>query len=146
MYKVSELQGYLPHHGPMEWIDRVLHFSAGSGTCAIDIDPSSLYCVEGRFKQSSFLELIAQSFGFVIASNIKKRTGQVIPIKSAYFVGMTKVVFGESLPLLGEEVLIDVLEERRVGLISFVRGRVYSPLTKEIFCEATLKLYSEESL
>lgn len=142
MYKVSELKGYLPHYGNMEWIDEVHEFDDVRGVCLVYINATRLYCSNNMLRQSSCIEFIAQSFGFVTAANIKKKTGLVTPVDSAFLVGITKAKFCSTLVKANEIVLIETIKEREIGQIAFVKGIVRTK-SGEIICEATLKLYSD---
>jgi predicted hotdog family 3-hydroxylacyl-ACP dehydratase len=143
MYKISELQGYMPHFGAMEWIDEVQEFTKDEGVCLVHSKEGKLYCDGSSVRQSSCLEFIAQSYGFIVASNIRKETGKVVMIDSAYLVGMRKVSFSSCEPQVGETLKINIIKEREIGEISFVRGSVVGQETGTVYCSATLKLYSE---
>jgi len=64
----SRLEDWLPHRGPAVWVDEVLSVTADGGDCRIILKNSANYSDgKGSIRESSFIEWMAQGFGFVCA-------------------------------------------------------------------------------
>jgi predicted hotdog family 3-hydroxylacyl-ACP dehydratase len=141
MTPIKDLLGYLPHQGEMIWIDYVLEASAEGGTCIVVIDDKKHYYFEENIRQSSYIEWMAQGFGFVNACFIKEQKINS-SIRNAFLVGFNNVYFSDSLPENQESILIITNLTRTIGPISYVAGRVQSKETGFVYCEAQIKLFS----
>lgn len=141
MTPVSELAGYLPHSDQMVWIDSVLSADAEGGVALVIVDKDKHYCDKDGVRQSSFIEWIAQGFGFVNAL-LAKNNPSNSPIKNAFLVGFNNVTFNSSLPKAGEALLITTLHKRTIGPISYIEGTVTSKDSGVVYCEGQIKLFS----
>ncbi len=141
---VGHLKDFLPHRHDMIWIDKVLTYTSKSATCLVKAQKNKLYFTNGEIRQSSYIEWIAQSFGYADANRLKD-LGQKKSLHNAFLVGITNAHFSKEKIKDEMEILIDVKLLRVVGPISFIEGKVYSEMTKNIYCEATLKVFSNEN-
>lgn len=138
MISTSELKGFLPHRGEMVWIDQVI----SSGVCLVIADQKKHYFTGDFVRPSSYIEWIAQSYGFSKAYD-KYQTGNSDSLQSAYLASFNKVTFSEELIKDQEEVFIEVTLDTELGAISVINGKVYSKEKNIIYCEASVKLYSK---
>jgi predicted hotdog family 3-hydroxylacyl-ACP dehydratase len=141
MTPVSELSDFLPHSGELVWIDAVISADAEGGVSLVVVDEKKHYCDSSGVRQSSFIEWMAQGFGFVNAL-LAKDAPINGTIKNAFLVGFNNVTFGEVLPKAGEALLITTLHKRTIGPISYIEGTVTSRDTGLLYCEGQIKLFS----
>jgi predicted hotdog family 3-hydroxylacyl-ACP dehydratase len=141
MMDVKKLDDFLPHRNDMIWIDKVLTYTNESATCLVNLEKNKLYFTNDEIRQSSYIEWIAQSFGYADANRLKD-LGQKKSLKNAFLVGITNARFSDQKVRDENEIMIDVKLLRIVGPISFIEGKVYSNITKNVYCEATLKVFS----
>lgn len=138
MINTTELKGFLPHRDEMVWVDHVI----SPTECLVKADQKKHYFTGEYVRQSSFIEWIAQSYGFCRAYE-KKISGDESGLSAAYMVSFNKVKFSEQSIKDQEEVFIEVSLSDKMGAISIVNGKVYSKDKDIIYCEASVKLYSE---
>ncbi len=141
MIDVSELKDFLPHREPMVWVDQVLEANGDSGTCLVEIKEDSLYLSDSTVRQSSYIEWMAQSFGYINAYNSQKEDSKK-KLEKAFLVGFEKVSFEETVPKVGDEIIIKIQLTRVIGPISYVQGIIYSKDESVKFCEAVIKLFA----
>lgn len=141
MMDVNKLTDFLPHRNEMIWIDKVISYTNKSATCLINVRKNKLYFSKGEVRQSSYIEWIAQSFGYADANRLKD-LGQKRLLDNAFLVGIMNVSFSENKIMDEVEIFVDVKLLRVVGPISFIEGKVYSRATQNTYCEATIKIFS----
>lgn len=141
MTPVSELLGYLPHQGNMVWIDYVLSAHAEGGEAMVLIDPKKHYCNESQVRQSSFIEWIAQGFGFTNALYVRENKTEG-SIKNAFLVGFNNVIFSDVTPCSLERLIITTQVTRVIGPIIYINGDVKSQDQSTTYCQAQIKLFS----
>jgi predicted hotdog family 3-hydroxylacyl-ACP dehydratase len=141
MTPVKDLLGFLPHSDQMVWIDYVLEAHAEGGVSMVIVDEAKHYYSDVGVRQSSFIEWMAQGFGFVNAQFVKEGNLEST-IKNAFLVGFNNVIFSETLPHAGEALIITTTHKRTIGPISYIDGKVESKDSGKIYCEAQLKLFS----
>ncbi|MBY0415844.1 MAG: hypothetical protein K2Q18_16855 [Bdellovibrionales bacterium] len=141
MTPVSELQGFLPHSDNMVWIDYVLETSETGGSCLVVVDKNKHYANAVEVRQSSFVEWMAQGFGFVNAK-VAKDSGNSQSVSKAFLVGFNNITFSDFQPIDKEELLITTHVKRVIGPISYIEGKIISRNTGTLYCEGQLKLFS----
>ncbi|MEA9357191.1 hypothetical protein SHI21_13280 [Bacteriovorax sp. PP10] len=141
MTSTQDLAGFLPHQGHMVWIDYVVEANETGGTCLVIVDKNKYYFGEEQVRQSSFIEWMAQGFGFSNALKVKQGLAQG-SVTNAFLVGFNNVKFGDTLPQEAEELLITTNATRSIGPITYIEGKVQSKVSGVIYCEAQLKLFS----
>ena len=134
----KDLAGFLPHAGEMVWIDEVMDV----GRCRVFVDRKKHYYSKDRVRQSTYIEWIAQAYGFSSAYE-RKSSGSLSPMKAAYLVSFNKATFSAESISEGEEIYIEVSKDGEMGAISIVKGKVYSKEKNITYCEAYVRLYSE---
>lgn len=141
MTSTQDLLGFLPHQGDMIWIDYVVESHETGGTCLVIVDKSKYYFGEEKLRQSSFIEWMAQGFGFSNALKVKQGKAEG-SVTNAFLVGFNSVIFGQTLPQESEELLITTNATRSIGPITYIEGKVQSKESGVVYCEAQLKLFS----
>jgi hypothetical protein len=122
----------------MIWIDQVV----SSGTCFVRVDQRKHYFSGDSVRQSTFIEWIAQSYGFCRAYDMYLE-GKDSHLNKAYLVSFNKVKFSQSSIQDKDEVFIEVSLFKEMGNVSIVVGKVYSKDKDIVYCDATVKIYSE---
>lgn len=140
MISTQDLLGFLPHQGDMIWIDYVTESHERGGTCLVIVDKNKHYFGDEKLRQSSFIEWMAQGFGFSNALKIKEGKAEG-SVSNAFLVGFTNVTFGQILPQELEELLVITNATRTIGPITYIEGKVQSKENGVVYCEAQLKLF-----
>ncbi|OUR99684.1 hypothetical protein A9Q84_01275 [Halobacteriovorax marinus] len=141
MIAVKELEGFLPHRSPMVWIDYVIPSIGDSGECVVVLDESKMYFTKGELRQSSYIELMAQSFGFINAHR-EQLAGRTEMLDQAFLVGFDKVFYEDAMPKVGDKLIVSVTLNRQVGPVSYINGVITNEDKSVKYCSATLKLFS----
>lgn len=141
MISVTELEGFLPHRAPMVWVDFVVPSMEDSGECIVILDEEKLYFSNGEVRQSAYIEMMAQSFGFINAYR-EKVAGNDQMLKDAFLVGFEKVSYGDYLPKNGDKLSIQISLNRQIGPVSYINGLITNEDKSITYCGATLKLFS----
>ncbi len=141
--KAKTLESWLPHRPPMVWVKTILWSSEAGGECLVDLKEIPLACTNGLLRQSSAIEIMAQSFGFVMAHYHYHLKSQYTGFKKTFVVSYKKVSFS-NLKIKDDQALrIKVIKEREVSTIAFVNGEVSSVEQQLLYCRGQLKLFSE---
>jgi len=142
------LSDFLPHRGPALWVDEVSSVSDTEGVCRVFVRPEANYAdSRGLIRDSSYVEWIAQAYGFVSACQIL--CGLVPDEKrpeKAFLVQVRDLELSEdpaaTLIFEGDWLNIQVRRTHRMGPLALVEGAVFS--SKGIaLARAKLKLYAE---
>ena len=141
MTSTQNLLGFLPHQGDMIWIDYVIESHDTGGTCLVIVNKYKHYFGEEELRQSSFIEWMAQGFGFLNALKVKQGKAAQGAVTNAFLVGFNNVTFGQILPQESEELLIITNATRSIGPITYIEGKVQSKESGIVYCEALLKLF-----
>lgn len=136
---VETLEHVLPHRRPMIWVSEVLESDAEGGICLINTNKNENYFSSDGLRRSSLIEIIAQSFGYLMG-HFKNSTK---PLDKAFLVGIEDFQFIEFDLWPSENLVVKVKIKRVVGQVSFVEGSVSTELSKEVYGEGLIKLYSE---
>ena len=142
---VSRLQQWLPHRGPAIWVDQVNWVTENEGECQLTLRPEGHYLSTGGLRQTSLIEWIAQSYGFVRTCQMISQgpQGREKKPEKAYLVAIRDVEWAESVPQSNSMTLrIHVRKTHQVGPIALVEGHVYGP-EKTLLAKAQLRLYAE---
>lgn len=142
--QIDKLIEALPHRGPMVWVDQVLKAGPEGGETLIILDPDKHYFDNKQIRQSSYIEWMAQSYGYVQAA-YGAQTGEVpSPDRRVFLVGLRQITF-YPIDFKGiERLKICVQRTRQIGPVSFIQGKVLT-LGKEIICEGELKLFHDDT-
>ena len=157
---VEKLQKWMPHRAPMLWIDEVVSVDAHQGQCRIQLRQDALYMSAGQLRVSSFIEWMAQSFGFVrIAQSLchcklEEPRPSLMPLTQAYLVAIKNANFqinsssGLSLDQLlpGTSLLIQIHNIREVGPITLFDSTITLETggvdSGQVLASASLRVYS----
>ena len=136
----------LPHRPPFVWIDEVTDATLEGGACAVTLREDAPYFGPDGLRRSSFLEFMAQAFGYLRAAQSAAGLlpGRPAPTK-AFLVSIQDAVFTESANLLpppGTRLAIELTGAREVGPITLFSAAVKSP-GGDVIVRARLKVFSE---
>lgn len=145
---VSQLSDTLPHRAPALWIDEVESIALNEGVCRVYLRTAAHYAdARGRIRDSSFVEWIAQAYGFVAACQVlaglaaeEKRPEKTFLAQVRDFELSVDSV--SSLIVEGDWIRVRVKRTHRLGPLALVEGEVYSS-NDVLLARAKLKLYAE---
>ena len=140
---VQELESWLPHRKPMVWVKTILWSDEKGGECLIDLNEAPLSCSDGFLRPSSMIEMMAQSFGFVLSHYHYHIKSQYTGFKKTFVVSYKKVVFSPHTIKHNQMIRVKVFKEREISTIAFINGQVTSVDGSLTYCEGQLKLFSE---
>ena len=98
------------------------------------------YFEQGHFKLSAFIEFMAQSYALVLAHSYKKNPNA--KLKNAFIVGLEKIEFQEDRFFHGKKLFIDTKVKNYLDPFRYIEGKVISEDESQIYCQGTLKLFS----
>ncbi len=133
----------LPHRPPMVWVDEVIVADETGGTCRVDLKHDGLYLTDGSLRPSSLIELMAQSFGYIIAANQRRSPSDGPKISKAFLISISnsKLEYRPDIGA-GRSVNVHISNVRTIGSVTLFNGSVLlsdgTPLGT-----ADLKVYSE---
>ncbi|MEC8624846.1 MAG: hypothetical protein VXY34_08510 [Bdellovibrionota bacterium] len=137
------LESWLPHRPPMVWVKTILWSDEDGGECLVDLNEIPLASTDGFLRQSSMIEIMAQSFGFVMAHYHYHFKSQYTGFKKTFVISYKKMSFSHH-NIRGDKILrVMVNKEREISTIAFVNGKVISNDGNLIYCKGQLKLFSE---
>jgi hypothetical protein len=147
----SQLQDWLPHRGPAVWVDEVLSVTAEGGDCRILLKNSANYADgNGGIRESSFIEWMAQGFGYVCACQAMAGivSAQEKP-KKAFLVQVSDFESNtdpESNRIVGggwegDWMIARVRRTHQVGPIALVEGEIISSKNVTV-ARAKLKVFA----
>lgn len=142
---VSMLTECLPHRGTAIWVSEVLWVDESEGEFAIELRPEANYCDENFVRPTSYLEWLAQGYGYVSACQaLSQANAAGARAQKAYLVGMRDVFFSPDpfCVIRGEKATGWVKRTHEMGPIQLIEGRIFSP-TKQILATAKLKVYAQ---
>ncbi len=146
---VSDFENFLPHRAPFIWVDEILEVTPEGGECRVKLASTGLYMDEHCLRQSSLIEFMAQSFGYLRAAQLRAidlsagpNPGISAPAR-AYLVGVQDALFSLTRPILaGESLTIKVSGIRQFGALTSFRGSVFAS-SGETLISANLKIFSD---
>ncbi len=142
---VKILQNWLPHRSPMLWVDEVLSVDAGQGKCRVQLREDGLYMSGGRVRRSSFIEWMAQSYGFVrIAQSLYQFRADQKPLSQAYLVAIKdariKLDFAVDKLSPGSSVFVQIFNLREIGPVTLIDSKIVDESDHEL-ASASLRVY-----
>ncbi|MBC7691971.1 MAG: AMP-binding protein [Methylotenera sp.] len=148
---VERLSHWLPHRSPAIWIDQINSISADpttlEGECSVRFDPAANYASDGKLRQSSALEWIAQAYGYVSTCTLlSQATSGLKKPEKAYLVAITNAEWSEAASAAslkpGAELRIRVRRTHQMGHLSLIEGSVLTD-TGQLLAKAQIKLFAE---
>ncbi|MEQ1878164.1 MAG: hypothetical protein ABL958_16090, partial [Bdellovibrionia bacterium] len=86
---VAQVQECLPHRDSAIWVDEITWALADQGECRIIFKDGANYTDSGFIRDTSFIEWMAQSFGYVSACQVLSGlAGGKQKAQKAYLVGI----------------------------------------------------------
>lgn len=137
----KELTNYLPHRPPMVWIDRVLEYSQDSGVCEVIPKSNSLYIDNNKIMETSALEWMAQSYGFIKDAFLIDQDN-VLPPKKTLFGGVNNAEFFEPLSLDVKSYLVYIHNIKIRGPLNTCTSEIKDKNGK-LYCRASIKIFAQ---
>ncbi len=142
---VSLLQDVLPHRPPLLWIDQVVWSQENEGVCSVILKKNAHYFDSQKVRASSFLEWMAQAYGFIRACSVLTQNETSQKLKKTYLAAVNDFE-------IFEENEIHLVEDKKLSIhIKTVKD--LSPLfsiageirTEEgiVLAKGNLKVYAE---
>jgi hypothetical protein len=138
---VEYMKYLLPHKGGAVWIDHVSEFKKGQGVGTVTLKAHGRYFSDGKIRESSCIEWIAQTYGFSVLAN------DILGIEPAYrgrvtFIAEVKNAqfdFADSTHNVGDSIRIETTCTHDFGPLKVVQGKVFN--SKKLLAQVGLKLY-----
>lgn len=140
---VKDLEGFLPHREPAVWIHEVIQADETSGTCTVLFSKSATFADGSSILESSYLEWMAQAFGFVSAAQRKLGVLKTAGDLEQAFLAAVKNYQILELPTgltEGSVFHVSVKATHVVGPVTLVEGRV--EMDSKVLATAQLKLFA----
>lgn len=140
---VSELESFLPHRAPAVWIHQVLEVDNVSGLCSVQFKKTASFADENSLLESSYVEWMAQAFGYVSAAQRKlgmlKSEGD---LQQAFLAAIKNYSIQEIPNHLKEDTIfyVRVKATHVVGPVTLVEGSV--EIDSRVLATAQLKLFA----
>jgi predicted hotdog family 3-hydroxylacyl-ACP dehydratase len=139
---VSTLSDWIPHRPPMVWVDEVLSVTADGGECIVRLKPEALYNSSTGIRQSSALEFVAQSFGYIRAAQyVQGLFPKVALPKQVFLVGIRNATFFHQEKKATLFVRVKIKGIRPMAMLTLFEGVVENEDDLKLF-EANVKVYS----
>jgi len=140
---VKDLEGFLPHRGSAVWIHEVVKVDENSGTCSVVFSKTANFADGSSVLESSYLEWMAQSFGYVSAAQSKLGVLKMQGDLDQAFLAAVKNYQILELPCNlqdGSVFYVSVKATHVVGPVTLVEGRI--ELDSKVLATAQLKLFA----
>lgn len=143
---VHHLENWMPHRPPMVWVDQVDRVEKDSGECSLRIQEDGLYRSLEGIRQSSLIEWVAQSFGYLSAAQvILGMRSQSQQPKQVFLAGLRDARFydleNEDELNPGRKITIKIEGAREIGPLTLFDGSVLTESGKLIF-QVNLKVFA----
>jgi predicted hotdog family 3-hydroxylacyl-ACP dehydratase len=125
----------------MVWIDEVTAASDTGGECRIKVKPDALYMSDGNLRPSSYIEFLAQSFGYTSAAHARANGSDATAPKKAFLVSVSRCETAPDAEGVSE-IRVILTNVKPVGAIVLFDGEVLDQNSR-VLCRASLKVYAE---
>ncbi len=120
--------------------------TAESGVCTVVLEPGALYLGAAGLRRSSYLEFMAQAFGYVRAAQSASGYFPERPApKKAFLVSIQDAVYTDEenlAPPIGTRLRIEITGIREIGAITLFAAAVAAEDGRALV-RARLKVFSE---
>ncbi len=140
---VRDLEGFLPHREPAVWIHEVINADETSGTCTVRFSRTATFADTSSVLESSYLEWMAQAFGFVSAAQRKLGLLKTqSDLEQAFLAAVKNYQILEVPQSLEEGDLfqVNVRATHVVGPVTLVEGKIEKD--SKTLATAQLKLFA----
>lgn len=140
---VKEIESFLPHRSSAVWIQDVVAVDEASGTCRVLYTHNAPFAKGNAILESSFIEWMAQTFGYVTAA--QRKLG-ILPsqgdLQQAFLAAIKNFEIFEMPTNLkeGDTFLVKVKATHVVGPVTLVEGSVEKD--SKLLATAQLKLFA----
>ena len=139
----KDLLEFMPHRGPMMWIDTVTGYYAEGGSIKLTLDASKPYFSTGKLSKTFYLEFLAQGYGYVKAAyfvsqqddSVGKLDKALIPMIDSY-----KVVEGHELEA-GEIVTGEIETVKDMYPLFIIQGKAKNS-NGDVMATARFKVFA----
>jgi predicted hotdog family 3-hydroxylacyl-ACP dehydratase len=140
---VEQLENWLPHRAPAVWIDEVSWVKADEGECRVRLKADANYMdPTGNPRDSSFVEWMAQAYGYVGACQIITGLVSAERPPSRTFLAHVRDFERSTASVQPEDVLqIHVRKTHQLGPLLLIEGKVTQG--DRALAQAKLKLFAE---
>jgi len=135
-YHIEEL---IPHRGPMLFLERVLSADGKSMRCLAVVDETRLFLSDGVLESCALIEYMAQAMAAFVGYKGRLQGGA--NICHGYLVGARNVEFVDADIRVGDELVIEVMEEATLGDYGSYYGRVLHDGRR--VCSGNLKVFRD---
>ncbi len=145
MLLTSTLKEYLPHRDPMIWVDRVIHSHENGGVVEVDLKKDSFYMDGDVLRPLSLIEMSAQGFGFINASELYKKNLGAHEVKGAYLIQIEDFILKTTETIKsGVTIEIELNLERVIEPIYFIKAQCR--MNNKSIAELSLRLLASEKI
>lgn len=142
---VSAFVHSLPHRDPFIWVDEIIEVTENGGQCRVRLESSGLYLDDHGLRQSSLIEFMAQSYGYIRAAQL--RLGFLSdrpPPNRAFLVAIQDAVFRAepARPGVGDALTITASDIRELGPITAFNAVVFNEMGA-LLASAKLRIFSD---
>ncbi len=135
----------MPHRSTAIWIDSVIAYGEDGGECRVRLDTRANYASAGQVRATSYVEWVAQAYGYSIAAWTHSRGGAP-EVRRAFLVSISNLTLSDGAArfaiLEAEELVIRARRTHQLGPISVVSGEVSTLIGRKL-AEMRLKVFAE---
>lgn len=137
---VAEFSRWLPHRDEAIWVDSVLEADSNSGSCEVNLHENKNYFSEGGLRSSSYIEWMAQSYGFVKAYQELSKSKSSDQPKRVFLVAVKDFELMEKSD--SKKFVVSVRQTHQLGPMALVSAQVTDGDGK-VVAKGELKLFAE---
>jgi predicted hotdog family 3-hydroxylacyl-ACP dehydratase len=123
---VADIFEFMPHRPPMVWIDEILSVNETGGVCLVRVKDGAYMSAEG-IRPTSYIEFMAQSFGYVSACQLKVYPNSRPKPTQVFLCGIRDLEINNDKKISeGEQLRIEVKRTHEMGPLILFEGKVFS--------------------
>lgn len=140
---IEYLKNFLPHSGSAIWIDQLLETKKNFGRTETKLKSDANYLQNKKLIESSLIEFVAQSFGYMLALNDILDVQKVKPVTTALIAEVKDAQFYFSsfdrTPEAEDIIQVTTLGTQDFGALKVVQGQIF--FQNRILANLNVKLY-----
>lgn len=142
---IDYVKPFLPHRGSAIWVDEIISSAKNTGRVRVKLNKQSMYAAKLiEWRESSFIEWMAQSYGYIVALNDLMGVQSAEQARKTFIVEVKSADFPkpEEIQLLkhGDEIEVEVTCTHDFHPLKLVEGQVF--WKEKLLARSNLKLYS----
>ena len=130
------MEELLPHRPPMLLLDRVVEVREEGMRCAAVVQADAVFVRGDRLGRCALVEYLAQTMAALVGWQGRVAGGD--EVRRGYLVAARGVEFSGGPVNVGDELVVDVVQEAALGDYGSYRGEVR--LRGEVVCRGNLKV------